>query len=201
MRQQRRFARDGLASLCWASLVVVSCGGETDAGKTAAGGGGGSTSGGAGGSTSGGAGGSTSGGAGGATTGGSGGAAGSGGNASVGSVTCGSFSVPKKDCAANEYCCDADCVADGSPCAGYAFHCDDATDCPGAFCCVTKLAKLDGGFNQVAQCQSTCDSDTQLIVCNHPAGGCPSGMTCQITATLPPQYGYCCPSGQPCSAI
>ncbi|MBK7586207.1 MAG: hypothetical protein IPI67_39235 [Myxococcales bacterium] len=130
---------------------------------------------------------------------GGGGSAGGGGGA-LGSVSCGSVSNPTQECAAPEYCCASSCVKAGVPCTGFAFHCDDAADCPGAFCCVTKLSMLDGSFNQVAQCQQTCDSDAQLIVCHPPDGGCPTGMTCQITATLPPEYGYCCPSGAPCSA-
>jgi hypothetical protein len=180
-------ARGLFATIGWPLLIVMGCGGETDAG-------------GAGGSTSGGSGGSTSGGSGGSTSGGSGGAAGSGGGSgAVGSVVCGGISEPDKECAPEEYCCGSKCTKDDTPCTGYAFHCDDAADCPGAICCVTKLSMLDGSFNQVAECQSSCDADTQLIVCHYP-GGCPAGMTCQITATLPPQYGYCCPSGQPCSA-
>lgn len=170
------------------SLVIISCGGETNEGNK----GGGGTSG-SGGSTGGGSG------RGGSTGGGTGGSAGSGGEAAVGSVTCGSFSAPAEECAPEEYCCGANCVTDDTPCTGSAFHCDDAADCPGAFCCVAKLSTLDGG-SQVAQCQATCDSDTQLIVCHGPGDGCPSGMTCEITATLPPAYGYCCPSSEPCSA-
>lgn len=188
MKPARRVTRGLFATIAWPLLVGIGCGGESD-------------SGGSGGSATGGSGGSTSGGSGGSTSGGSGGAAGSGGVAGgVGSVVCGGLSAPDLECAAPEYCCGSKCVKDDTPCTGYAFHCDDAADCPGAVCCVTKLAMLDGSFNQVAQCQSSCDADTQLIVCHPPDGGCPSGMTCQITATLPPQYGYCCPSGQPCSA-
>lgn len=178
----RPVERKKLVLVVWA-LVLTNCGGETDEEQQGAGGTGAT-------GVSGGSGGSG---------GGTGGSGGSGGEAAVGSVSCGSFSVPGAECAPEQYCCSSSCVPDDTPCIGYAFHCDDAADCPGAFCCVQKLSTLDGGL-QVAQCQATCDSDTQLIVCHAPDDGCPSGMTCEITATLPPAYGYCCPVGEPCSA-
>ncbi len=197
------------AAVLVVSCSLINCGGDTDDDKGAAGGSGGASSGGSAGSATGGFGGTTTGGNGGATSGGSGGVAtggnsgtaGSAGSGAVGSVNCGGISSPPTECGPQEYCCSGKCVPDSAPCSGYAFQCDDDADCPGQFCCVTKLGKLDGG-PQVAQCQASCDADTQLIVCKAPLspGGCPPGMSCEITATLPPSYGYCCPTGQPCSA-
>ncbi len=187
-----RATRDRARRLGWAALVMVACSGEIDEGKNGSG-----SSGGLGGNGAGGAMGAS----GGAPTAATGGAAATGRGGTVGTVACDGFSGPSQRCTAQEYCCNSSCVAKDQPCAGDAFYCDDAADCPGASCCVTKLGILDGGV-QVARCQAACDPDTQLVLCNDPGGGggCPGGMTCRITATLDPQYGYCCPSGEWCSA-
>lgn len=149
----------------WVVLLAVGCGGDTDDG----GGGSGGASGGSGGASGGSAG------SGGSATGGSGGAA---------SVVCGSTA-----CSAGQYCCEPSCVAVGSACSGFALHCDDASDCPGALCCAAPPA--GGGF-PVAECRPSCDGDGEMIVCRHAdAASCPAGMQCQITAKLPPEYGFC----------
>jgi hypothetical protein len=171
------------------SFLVTGCGGDSEEGSGGSGGSGASA--GVGGSPSGGSGGSGgSSGGGGGSSGGTGGSSGGGGGSATGggagstSVDCGSTT-----CGAGQYCCEPSCVDDAEPCAGFALHCDDASDCPNAFCCAT--SPPGGGF-LVAECNQNCDADSQLIVCKHAdASSCPSGMTCNVTAKLPPAYGFC----------
>ena len=103
-------------------------------------------------------------------------------------------------CDRGEYCCSSQCRSEDLPCEGAAFHCDDAADCPEAFCCVTKISKRDGGA-QVSVCRKSCDAETELVMCGHSGApdDCPPGMECEITATLPPPYGYCCPPNTLCT--
>ncbi len=140
-------------------LALAGCGGDTKD-ETGSGGAGGS---------------SGSGGA----SGGSGGASSDAGNVSCDNVTCG----------AGQFCCAPGCVPEGTPCSGFALHCDDASDCPGQLCCAQKPPS---GAALESKCRPACDADGQMIVCrwSDPAS-CPPGMACQITAKLPPEFGYC----------
>ncbi len=118
-------------------------------------------------------------------SGGAGGQAGgaTGGSGGTTSVTCGSAT-----CGSGQYCCHPNCVPLATSCSGFALHCDGASDCPGEICCAA--APAGGGF-PVAKCQATCDSTNDKIVCLYAAPSCPPGKTCQITATLPTDYGFC----------
>jgi hypothetical protein len=117
----------------------------------------------------------------------------------VGTVECLNASGPGRACAAGEYCCDERCASGDLPCSRADIRCDEAADCPNAFCCMTKISKRDGGA-QNARCQASCDTENQLILCKYSGkdAACPAGMRCEITATLPPLYGYCCAPGTLC---
>ena len=207
-------ARALTTAIACALISALACGGKSDATQAAndasagSSGTGGSGAAGSGGFTTGGNGGS--GGSGGSGTNGASGTApdGSGGSTPDGSdssttgprrVTCDGAPAPAHECNPGEYCCDNQCTSEDLPCKGARILCDDAGDCPNAFCCVTKISKRDGG-PQVASCRTSCDADTELVLCRHSGASddCPPGMQCQITATLPPLYGYCCPPATSC---
>jgi hypothetical protein len=206
------------AAIAYAFALVPACAGESDATKATSNAGGSSAgssnddasaSGGSGtGGSTGGSGGSSGGGNGGSIGGSDGSIDGSGGTVGGGSdgavsepprVLCSGASGPGRECAPGEYCCDDSCTSRDMPCSRATIRCDGAADCPNAFCCMTKISKRDGG-PQVATCRPSCDADAELVMCRHSsaADDCPTGMQCQITATLPPLYGYCCAPGSVC---
>ena len=167
--------------------------GTGGASGTSTGGTSGTGTGGASGTSTGGASGAGTGGASGTSTGGTGGS-----TADAGTILCAMGAGPSGECARGQYCCGTVCRSSDQPCNANAIRCDEAADCPNAFCCMTKISRRDGG-PQNAQCRATCRDD-ELIMCNDVGSdaGCPPGMRCQPTATLPPLYGHCCPPQSSC---
>jgi hypothetical protein len=111
-----------------------------------------------------------------------GGSTGSGGH--TGQIACGDSIC---DPASSEYCCYGQaCQPEDIPCGGLSIHCDTADDCPGEYCC-TDLQPAT-----IFECRRTCEGASRAIVCAHgEPNGCPEGLTCNITAQLPVEYGMC----------
>ena len=99
------------------------------------------------------------------------------------------------ECQPKEVCCYHQtmpgldhCSADPNCGAGYSvLSCNGPSDCPGAFCCVTRM-------NQVytdASCQATCNGFGQYIACEGDQSVCPANLMCQQSMSLGTGYMLC----------
>lgn len=96
---------------------------------------------------------------------------------------------PKEVCCYHQTMSGLDhCSADPNCGPGYSvLSCNGPSDCPGAFCCVTRM-------NQVytdASCQATCDGFGQYIACEGDQSVCPANLTCQQSMSLGTGYMLC----------
>lgn len=99
------------------------------------------------------------------------------------------------ECKPKEICCyhqqdpNLDhCNQDPNCGMGYSvLQCNGPSDCPGAFCCVTRANNVYTG----SSCQPTCEGFGNYIACEGDQSVCPMGLNCQQSNSLGIGYMIC----------